>query len=106
MGKAQRVSGSRIREARLAAGMSQADLAYAIHKGERNIRRWESEVNTPSLSSIAAIAEATGRDLSYFLTVDEEEPSGDPFRGSDGPAEAGRGGQHRRRTGETGEVAA
>lgn len=83
MATAQRVSGARIKEARLKAGMSQAQLAYAIQTGERNIRRWENESHSPRVDAVAAIAEVTGFDLAFFLRVESREaaPVGDPFRG-------------------------
>ena len=71
-----RVNGHRIREARLAAGMSQGQLARAINTSERNIVRWETSKNQPRVESVAAIAEATGRDVDFFLTVNGAD-SGD-----------------------------
>ncbi|HVL53952.1 MAG TPA: helix-turn-helix transcriptional regulator [Vitreimonas sp.] len=75
-----RVNGSRIREARLSAGMSQSQLARQVGTSERNIVRWENSKNQPRVESVAAIAEATGRDVDFFLSVngasgdeDEEE---------------------------------
>lgn len=64
-----RVQGSRIREARLSAGLSQGQLARRINTSERNIVRWETSKNQPRVESVAAIAEATGRDVDFFLTV-------------------------------------
>jgi transcriptional regulator with XRE-family HTH domain len=77
MALAVRVKGSQIREARLSAGMTQAQLARAIQTTEKNISRWESDLNQPRVSSVVAIAKATGRDLDFFLTgsaeADEDE---------------------------------
>jgi transcriptional regulator with XRE-family HTH domain len=67
-----RVSGNRIREARVTAGMSQSQLAGKIRTSEKNIRRWENETNAPRFDSVAAIAKATGRDLEFFLNESEE----------------------------------
>jgi transcriptional regulator with XRE-family HTH domain len=67
-----RVEGTRIREARLTAGMTQAQLARVIQTTEKNISRWESNDNEPRVSSISAIAQATGRDLDFFLIGSEE----------------------------------
>lgn len=66
------VRGSAIREARLAAGMSQSQLARAISSTERNIVRWENDQNQPRVSSIVAIAHATGHDVDFFLTGSAE----------------------------------
>lgn len=95
----QRVSGNKIRDARLKAGLSQTQLANAIQTSERNIRRWESEDNAPRIDSVAAIARATKQDIGFFLIESDEQeaaPMGDPFRGSAAPAQA-RGGVKRRR---------
>lgn len=72
-----RVNGGRIKEARLGAGMTQAQLARAIQTTERNIIRWENGQNQPRVASVAAIARATGHDIDFFLTgsseADEDE---------------------------------
>lgn len=67
-----RIDGSKIRQARLAAGMTQAHLARAINTTERNIARWEATANQPRVASVAAIARATGHSIDFFLT-----PNGD-----------------------------
>lgn len=56
----------RIRQARHEAGMSQADLARAVGTSERNIVRWEGAKNSPRFEYVAAIARATGQDVSFF----------------------------------------
>src|SRR5205085_2374743 len=66
------VSGVKIREARLTAGLTQSQLARAIKTTERNVARWEGGDNEPRVSHIAAIAHATGRDLDFFLTGSTE----------------------------------
>lgn len=66
------VNGSRIRDARLSAGLSQSQLARVIRTSERNIARWENSQNQPRISSVAAIAQATGRDIDFFLTGSSE----------------------------------
>jgi transcriptional regulator with XRE-family HTH domain len=72
------VSGHRIREARLAAGLTQASLARAADTSERNIVRWENDQNAPRIKHLAAIARATGKDIAFFVgeesqPEDEEE---------------------------------
>lgn len=54
-----------IYKARLAAGLTQADVAYRIrgrgHKAtERSIRRWESGAHAPHANVVPALAEALG----------------------------------------------
>jgi transcriptional regulator with XRE-family HTH domain len=71
------VNGERIREARLVAGLSQAQLARKLRTTEKNVSRWEGGENEPRIGALAAIARATGRDLDFFLTgsseADEDE---------------------------------
>jgi transcriptional regulator with XRE-family HTH domain len=67
------VNGSKIRDARHSAGMTQAELARAIKTSERNIVRWEASQNQPRVSSVARIAEATGHDIDFFLTGSAED---------------------------------
>ena len=94
------VSGVRIREARLTAGMSRTQLAHAIVTSERNIVRWETDRNTPRAEHLAAIAKATGRDMEFFYSEGQEAvaPPGDPFSGSDGAASPSDRGKRRRGT--------
>jgi transcriptional regulator with XRE-family HTH domain len=73
MATAHQVSGPKIREARLRAGLTQAQLARAVSTSERNIVRWENAQNAPRMEAVAAIAEATGRDLEDFLVADSSE---------------------------------
>jgi transcriptional regulator with XRE-family HTH domain len=72
-----RIDGSRIKRARLGAGMTQTQLARAINTSERNIARWENGPNQPRVSSVAAIAAATGQSIDYFLTPNGDETSDD-----------------------------
>lgn len=66
--------GNRIRSARTAAGMTQRDLATAIHlKNATDVSRYErGETDVPS-HRIDLIAQATGRPRSYFVR-DPSEP--------------------------------
>ena len=81
--KVARLSPGRIVQARLAANMSRADLAYAIRSAsggqikanEQSVRRWEKALHSPSADGIAAIAQATGHDIEFFYT--EADPDGD-----------------------------
>ena len=67
------VNGTRIRDARLSAGMTQSDLANEIRTSDRNIARWEAGQNQPRISSVAAIAKATGHDIDFFLTASADD---------------------------------
>lgn len=59
--------GQRISEARLEAGLTQTQLAQAISTSERNISRWETGRNSPRLPHLLAIAQATGKEVGWFL---------------------------------------
>lgn len=67
-------------EARLAANMSRADLAFAIRqvsngeiKGtEGGVGNWERGKHRPSDGVIPAIAAATGKPIDFFYEQDEE----------------------------------
>lgn len=61
--------------------MTQASLARAINTTERNIIRWETSANQPRIASVAAIANATGQSIDYFLTPegDEDDEEADPL---------------------------
>ena len=67
------VLGARIRQARLRAGLTQAELARATKTSERNIVRWETSANAPRMESVAAIARATGHSLDDFLGDEDDE---------------------------------
>lgn len=73
MAAVARIDGSRIKQARLKAGLTQAALARAINTTERNIIRWETSANQPRIASVAAIAHATEHSIDYFLTPEGEE---------------------------------
>ena len=67
------VNGNRIEQARLASGMSRTQLANAVQTSERNIHRWITGSNQPSVQHLVLIARATGRDLEFFLISDAED---------------------------------
>ncbi len=74
MSVTQVVSGNRIRAARLAAGLTQNGLARAVDTSERNIVRWENDQNVPRLKHLSAIAQATGKEITFFI---EDEQAAD-----------------------------
>ncbi len=68
------VNPGRIYQARLAAKMTQADVAYRIrergHKAnERSIRRWESGQHAPHANVVPALAEALGVSMDALYQV-------------------------------------
>lgn len=67
------VSGPKIRQARLRAGMSQAQLARAVGVSERNVVRWESGRNQPRVDHLVRIAEACGVAVSDLLDGEDND---------------------------------
>lgn len=59
-----------IREARVAASMTQADLARAVGVTTRTVQNWESGKRGP-WRHIAEICIATKRPLTFFFDGDE-----------------------------------
>lgn len=73
----QRFPGSRIRQARHDAGMTQAALAHAAGTRERNIIRWENDQHAPRFEHVAAIARATSKDIAFFAVEETAEEADD-----------------------------
>jgi len=73
-------SGIRIRKARHEAGLTQAALAQAAGTRERNIIRWENDQHAPRFEHIAAIAKATGKDISFFAQTESAEDDAEAAR--------------------------
>jgi transcriptional regulator with XRE-family HTH domain len=63
----------RIKSARAAKGWKQKHLAAEVSVEPITVSRWERGATSPDFESLALIADATGRPLSYFLG--EEEPA-------------------------------
>jgi transcriptional regulator with XRE-family HTH domain len=59
--------GQRIKQAREERGLKQKDLAQAVHVEPMTVSRWERGVNTPDLDTLALIAQATGKQQSFFV---------------------------------------
>jgi transcriptional regulator with XRE-family HTH domain len=76
MMEGKRVSGNKIRQARLRAGMTQSELARKVGVSERNIVRWEGGRHQPRLEHVVAIAEACGVHVADLLDSgpDDETP--------------------------------
>lgn len=77
------VNPTRINQARLSAGMTQADVAHKLrehgHKAnERSIRRWESGQHAPHANIVPALADALGISIdSLYEQVSEAEDDDD-----------------------------
>ncbi len=69
-------SGTLIREARLRAGLSQAELSERSGKDRAQIARWEADVVQPSFETLRELIRACGFDLELNFvsySVDEQE---------------------------------
>jgi transcriptional regulator with XRE-family HTH domain len=78
-------SGQLIRQARLTAGLSQAELAARLHIPRQQVVRWESDAVEPGLSTLRRLLRGCGFDLSLSLVPyvpdPEREARLDPIRG-------------------------
>jgi transcriptional regulator with XRE-family HTH domain len=61
--------GERIKAARMAAGLTQQELAYAIPTpgGRSQISNWESGYRTPRRATLERIAEACGVKAAFLM---------------------------------------
>jgi transcriptional regulator with XRE-family HTH domain len=62
-------SGQLIRQARLTAGLSQAELAERVHLPRQQIVRWEGDTVEPGLSTLRRLLRACGFDLPLSLVT-------------------------------------
>ncbi len=60
-----------MRQARLRAGLSQAELAERSGKDRAQIARWERDTVTPSLETLRELLQACGFDLELQLVAFE-----------------------------------
>jgi transcriptional regulator with XRE-family HTH domain len=60
-------SGSLMREARLRAGLTQAELAARLGKAQTEVARWERGAALPSLERLREIIRACGLELTVAL---------------------------------------
>lgn len=70
---------AKMKQARLAAGLTQDQLAWHALTSQRNIVRWEQGHNVPRPAAVARIAEATGHPVEFFHIETEsadDEPAG------------------------------
>jgi transcriptional regulator with XRE-family HTH domain len=68
------ISGDLLREARLRAGISQAELARRAGKPTSVIGRWERGEVKPSLETLREVIRAAGLELGFLLSnADEDE---------------------------------
>ena len=61
--------GERLKELRLARGLSQMQLASILHISQSAIAKWELNKTEPTASAIILIAEYFGETTDYLLGV-------------------------------------
>jgi transcriptional regulator with XRE-family HTH domain len=61
------ISADLLREARLRAGLTQAELARRIGRSQSQIARWENGKVEPSLETLRRLVRACGLELTYGL---------------------------------------
>ncbi|MGW3408084.1 helix-turn-helix domain-containing protein [Streptomyces sp. NPDC000888] len=61
-------SGPRLREARKSAGLSPEHLAISVGRSTYTIREYELGRVTPSVATLAALADTVGLTVDYLLT--------------------------------------
>jgi ribosome-binding protein aMBF1 (putative translation factor) len=66
------VTGDLIREARLRAGLTQAELGQKLDSPQSVIARWEAGAVTPSLETVRRIVRACGLDLTFSLAARDD----------------------------------
>jgi len=62
------ISGDLIREARLRAGLTQAELGVRLGKPQSVIARWERDDVSPSLETLRTIVRKCGFELTFFMS--------------------------------------
>ena len=62
------VSGDLIKEARLRAGLTQAELGARLGKSQSVIARWERDDVSPSLETLREVVRACGLELTFFMS--------------------------------------
>lgn len=77
MPQLRRVSGDKIRQARLRRGWTQNDLARAVGTRERQIVRWENDQHAPRLETALTIAHELGVTLAELCSGDADDDEED-----------------------------
>lgn len=63
-----------IREARLRARLSQAELGTRVGRDRAQIARWESDAVQPAFETLVEVVEACGFELDFMLKPRELDP--------------------------------
>lgn len=62
------MSGDLIKEARLRAGLTQAELGARLGKAQSMIARWERDDVSPSLETVREVVRACELELTFFIS--------------------------------------
>ncbi|MCQ2385620.1 MAG: helix-turn-helix domain-containing protein, partial [Clostridia bacterium] len=63
--------GSRLRELRKKAGLTQSELAETLHVTEQSVSRWETDASAPDIALLPVLAALLGTSADYLLTGKE-----------------------------------
>lgn len=66
-----------IREARLRARLSQAELGARVGRDRAQIARWESDAVQPAFETLVELVEACGFELDFLLKPRALDPGGE-----------------------------
>jgi transcriptional regulator with XRE-family HTH domain len=66
------ISADLLREARLRAGLTQAELGRRVHRSQSQIARWERGDVKPSLETLRELIRACGLELTFGLATYDE----------------------------------
>lgn len=61
------ILGSRIRQARRTAGLSQSELAEKIDAHPTSISDWERGIHEPTIRHMSSLSRETGKPLDWFM---------------------------------------
>ncbi len=70
--------GDRLREVRLAAGMSHERFAQTIGQGRRTVMKWEVGETQPTITPLVQIRRIFGTDLNWLIDGVPAAPSNNP----------------------------
>ena len=70
-------SGMIIREARLRAQLSQAELGTLVGRDRAQIARWESDAVQPAFETLRELVDACGFELDFLLKPRKRDPAED-----------------------------
>jgi len=63
----------KLKDARLQAGLTRADVAFQIGRGEQLVFCYESGKITPPVNIMKKLCSIYGRDIGYFIDEDEKD---------------------------------